>query len=186
MIRINPSGAEALVSEVRGEASEALGTLRDLARGIYPLALSEHGLAAALEAHIIKTFPTVRLEIEPPAADLRCTPEVEAAAYFCALEALQNCAKHARLALVQVRLYAELDTLVFEVSDHGPGFAMESVHRGTGLQGMADRLAAVRASLVIRSVPGQGTLVTGRLPIERGESAIPGQVPMTPSASALG
>ncbi len=185
LIRTDPAEAEALVAEVRSEASEALGTLRDLARGIYPPALSDHGLGAALEAHIVKTFPMVRLEIEPPAAVLRCTPEVEAAAYFCALEALQNCGKHAPLALVHVRLYAELDSLIFEVADDGPGFAMESVHKGTGLQGMADRLAAVRASLVIRSAPGQGTLVTGRLPVERGESA-PGQVPVTASVSAPG
>ncbi len=185
LIRTDPTEAETLVSEVRGEASEALGTLRDLAHGIYPPALSDHGLGAALEAHIIKTFPTVRLAIEPPAADLRCTPEVEAAAYFCALEALQNCAKHAAQAVVRVRLYAEPDHLIFEVSDDGPGFAREPGRDGTGLQGMADRLAAARANLDIRSVAGQGTSVTGRLPLDQSGSALEGHIATRPSIGAL-
>jgi signal transduction histidine kinase len=169
LIRTDPREAEALVSEERGQASEALGTLRDLARGIYPPALAEHGLGAALEGHLTKTSPMARLESDPAAAGQRYAPEVEAAAYFCVLEALQNCAKHASHALVRVRLCGEPDHLILEVCDDGPGFALERSHGGTGLQGMTDRLAAVGASLVIRSEPGQGTIVTGRLPLERGQ-----------------
>jgi signal transduction histidine kinase len=184
LIRTDPGEAEALVSEVRAEVAEALGTLRDLARGIYPPALAEHGLAAALEAHIVKTFPAVRLESGTGAADQRCTPEVEAAAYFCVLEALQNCAKHAAHAQVRVRLAAEPDHLIFEVSDDGPGFVLEPPHGGTGLQGMTDRLAAIGGSLVIHSEPGQGTIVTGRLPLERGQTPVEGQAAKRPSARA--
>jgi signal transduction histidine kinase len=163
LIRTDPGEAEALVAEVRGQASEALGTLRDLARGIYPPALSAHGLGAALEAHIVKTVPKVRLEIEPTVADQRYAPEVEAAAYFCVLEALQNCTKHAPQASVRVCVAALPATLTFEVTDDGPGFEPAHAHTGTGLQGMADRLAAMGGSLVIRSAPGQGTTVAGTL-----------------------
>jgi signal transduction histidine kinase len=166
LLGTDPDEAASLLSEVRGEVSEALGTLRNLARGIYPPALAEHGLGAALEAHLVKTFPAVRLESDTAAVDLRSTPEVEAAGYFCVLEALQNCAKHAPHAKVRVRLYAEPDHLTFEVSDDGPGFAQTRSPTGTGLQGMADRLAAVGASLTVRSEPGSGTVVTGRLPLE--------------------
>ena len=184
LIRTDPSEADALVSEVRGEIAEALGTLRDLARGIYPPALAEHGLGAALEAHIVKTFPGVRLETDSTAAAQRCTPDAEAAAYFCVLEALQNCAKHATRALVRVRLYADPDHLMFEVYDDGPGFVLKDPHAGTGLQGMADRLAAVGGSLIVRSEPGQGTVVTGRLPIDRMRMPVDGQAVTSPSARA--
>jgi signal transduction histidine kinase len=100
------------------------------------------------------------------------------------LEALQNCAKHAAHALVRVRLFSEPDHLLFEVSDDGPGFASERSHGGTGLQGMADRLAAVGAGLVIRSGPGQGTFVTGRLPLEGSRRRADGQGANSPSVRA--
>jgi signal transduction histidine kinase len=165
LIRTDPGEAEALVAEVRGQASEALGTLRDLARGIYPPALAEHGLGAALEGHITKIIPMARLESDATAAARRYAPEVEAAAYFCVLEALQNCAKHAPQASVRVCLDALPANLTFEVTDDGPGFEPAQAHTGTGLQGMADRLAAMGGSLAIRSAPGQGTTVAGTLPI---------------------
>jgi signal transduction histidine kinase len=165
LIRTDPGEAEALVAEVRGQASEALGTLRDLARGIYPPALAEHGLGAALEGHITKIIPMARLESDATAAARRYAPEVEAAAYFCVLEALQNCAKHAPQASVRVCLDALPANLTFEVTDDGPGFEPAHAHTGTGLQGMADRLAAMGGSLAIRSAPGQGTTVAGTLPI---------------------
>ena len=184
LIRSDPTEAEALVSEVRGQVSEALGTLRDLARGIYPPALADHGLGAALEAHIVKSCPAVRLETDAQVADQRCTPEIEAAAYFCVLEALQNCAKHAAHALVCVRLHGESEQMTFEVSDDGPGLLWERPHGGTGLQGMADRLAAVGGSLVIRSEPGRGTIVTGRLPVERMRMPVQAQGVTSPSARA--
>jgi signal transduction histidine kinase len=164
LIEADPREAGLLVSEVRSEVAEALGTLRDLARGIYPPALADHGLRAALEGHIAKTIPIAHLE-SAAAADWRYAPDVEAAAYFCVLEALQNCAKHAPQTSVHVRLGAEAEWLTFEVTDEGPGFEPAHIRSGTGLQGMTDRLAAVGGSLAIRSSTGHGTTVAGKLPI---------------------
>jgi signal transduction histidine kinase len=160
-----------LVAEVRAQAGEALGTLRDLARGIYPPTLADHGIAAALEAHLAKTRAAVSLEADPLAARQRYPSEVEAAVYFCVLEALQNCAKHAPRAAVRVRLDAEPDRLRFVVSDDGPGFEPASTRLGIGLQGMADRVAALGGSLDICSAPGQGTTIAGLLPIGQGRPA---------------
>jgi signal transduction histidine kinase len=169
LIEADPREAGALVSEVRSQVAEALGTLRDLARGIYPPALADHGLRAALEGHIAKTIPMARLE-SATAAGWRYPPEVEAAAYFCVLEALQNCAKHAPQTSVHVRLGADAAWLTFEVTDEGPGFEPAHGRSGTGLQGMTDRLAAVGGSLAIRSSMGHGTTVSGRLPIGHGRT----------------
>jgi signal transduction histidine kinase len=171
LIEADPREAGALVSEVRSEVAEALGTLRDLARGIYPPALADHGLPAALEAHIAKTIPMARLE-GATAAGWRYAPEIEAAAYFCVLEALQNCAKHAPRTNVHVRLLAEAEWLTFEVTDEGPGFEPARIRSGTGLQGMTDRLAAIGGTLAIRSATGHGTTVAGRLPITQGQPTI--------------
>jgi signal transduction histidine kinase len=165
LIEADPREAQALVSEVRGQVTEALVTLRDLARGIYPPALAEYGVWAALEGHVSKTSTVARLEGNATAASQRYAPDVEAATYFCVLEALQNCAKYAPHANVRVHLYCEPQLLMFEVIDDGPGFDPAHAHTGTGLQGMSDRLAAIGGSLVVRSASDRGTTVTGRLPI---------------------
>jgi signal transduction histidine kinase len=165
LIEADPREAQALVSEVRGQVTEALVTLRDLARGIYPPALAEYGVWAALEGHVSKTSTAARLEGNASAASQRYAPDVETATYFCVLEALQNCAKYAPHANVRVHLYAEPQLLTFEVIDDGPGFEPAHAHTGTGLQGMSDRLAAIGGSLVVRSASHRGTTVTGRLPI---------------------
>jgi hypothetical protein len=94
----------------------------------------------------------------------RYSPDAESTVYFCALEALQNVAKHARASRVTVRLAAAEDGLEFSVTDDGAGFPAAAQRPGSGLQGMADRLAAHGGTLDIRSEPGHGTTVTGRLP----------------------
>jgi signal transduction histidine kinase len=91
--------------------------------------------------------------------------EIEAAVYFCCLEALQNVAKYADASRAVVRLSEDGGRLVFEVEDDGSGFEPGATRYGTGLQGMADRLDAVRGSLEVRSAPGRGTTVVGRLPV---------------------
>jgi signal transduction histidine kinase len=102
----------------------------------------------------------------------RYPQEAEAAVYFCVLEALQNVAKYAAASQAAVRLGGRADALVFSVTDDGAGFATGSAGSagsagyGTGLQGMADRLAALGGDLQVQSRPGHGTTVTGRLPCQ--------------------
>jgi signal transduction histidine kinase len=94
----------------------------------------------------------------------RYPQDLEAAVYFCVLEALQNVAKYAGATRAEIRLAASGHDLTFEVADDGAGFDPESRGYGTGLQGMADRLHAHGGSLDVRSSPGAGTTIAGRLP----------------------
>ncbi|MGH2674440.1 MAG: sensor histidine kinase, partial [Actinomycetota bacterium] len=149
---------------VRGGTQEALDDLRDLARGIYPPLLADQGLAAALEAQARKAAMPVEVESDGVG---RYPQEAEAAAYFCVLEALQNVAKYAEASRVTLRLRAEDGNLVFAVEDDGRGFDPATTPHGAGLQNMADRLEALDGSVEVRSTPGQGTTVTGRIPVER-------------------
>ena len=94
----------------------------------------------------------------------RYPQDAESTVYFCTLEALQNVAKHARASAATVRLSGSADTLEFSVSDDGAGFPAAATRHGSGLQGMSDRLAAHGGTLTVRSQPGHGTTITGRLP----------------------
>jgi signal transduction histidine kinase len=165
LIRSEPAEAESLLAELSVQAETALGTLRDLARGIYPPALVDRGLVAAVEAHIAKTCPEVRLSADGVGLE-RYAPEAEAGIYFCCLEALQNRAKHAPAAAGTVDLSARDGWLTFAVSDEGPGFELAKAGRGSGLQNMADRVAALGGVLEVRSAPGRGTTVAGRVPAQ--------------------
>ena len=138
--------------------------MRDLARGIYPPVLADRGIAAALEAQVARAGPLVALAADASVAAARFAPEVEAAVYFCCLEALQNCAKHAPGTPVSVWLGREDGWLGWSMHDAGPGFDAATAPKGAGLQNMADRLAAVGGRLEICSVQGEGTTVTGRVP----------------------
>jgi signal transduction histidine kinase len=165
LVRPDPTEAENLLAEIGSQASEALTTLRDLARGIFPAVLADRGLAAALEAHVTLHHPHARLVADGAGEGTRFESEVEAAVYFCCLEALQNCAKHAPGAAILVSLSKDgADWLEFAVTDDGPGFDASTVGAGLGRQNMADRLAGVDGELVVRSAPGHGTTVSGRLP----------------------
>jgi signal transduction histidine kinase len=93
----------------------------------------------------------------------RYPQEVEAAVYFCILEALQNVAKYAQAAAARVVLSRDGQDLAFTVEDDGQGFDPASTAMGTGVQGMSDRMAALGGSLEVFSAPGRGTRVTGRV-----------------------
>jgi signal transduction histidine kinase len=156
----DPDRVRATATQLRGALQSALDDLRDLARGIYPPLLADKGLAVALEAQGRKAV--VPTTIEPDGIG-RYPREVEAAVYFCALEAMQNVAKYAAAASTVVRL-AELDgRLVFEIRDDGRGFDTDATTYGSGVQGMADRLDAIGGTLAVTSAPGEGTLVRGEV-----------------------
>ena len=148
--------------QLQADAAEALDDLRDLARGIYPPLLADKGLGTALESQARKSPVPVTVESDSLG---RYPQDVEAAVYFCALEALNNLAKYARASAATVSLSQADGALTFAVSDDGVGFRLGDASRGTGLQGMADRLDAIGGSLEIRSNPGEGTTILGRVPV---------------------
>jgi signal transduction histidine kinase len=160
LIRKDPEKATAIAREVGTDASDALENLRDLARGIYPPLLADKGLVAALEGQARKAAIPTEVRVENVG---RYTQDVEAAVYFCTLEALNNVAKYSGATRAEVRLAQRDGELTFEVSDNGGGFDPEETGYGTGLQGMADRLDAVGGRLEVRSTPGAGTTITGRV-----------------------
>jgi signal transduction histidine kinase len=150
------------IAGLRSDTSEALENLRDLARGIYPPLLADRGITAALEAQARKS--AVPTTVESTGVG-RYAPEVEATIYFCTLEALQNVAKYAAATRARIRLDREDGHVTFEIEDDGAGFDMGATGYGTGLRGMADRLDAVGGSLDVRSAPGRGTTIAGRVPV---------------------
>jgi signal transduction histidine kinase len=157
----DPAKAKDTLAELKADTDEALDTLRDLARGIYPPLLADQGLAAALESQARKA--TLPVEVSADGIG-RYPQEVEAAVYFCCLEALQNVQKYAEAASVVLKLDDSDSVLTFEVIDNGAGFDAASVARGAGLTNMTDRIDALGGSLEVSSTPGSGTQIHGSLP----------------------
>jgi signal transduction histidine kinase len=168
LVERDPERAKTMLAEIHADTRDALETLRDLARGVYPPLLADKGLGAALSAQARKAAIPVAVQTDGIG---RYPQDVEATVYFCCLEALQNVAKYAEAGRATVRLSADEGGLVFEVRDDGVGFDPASAGRGSGLQGMADRLDAVGGSLDVRSAPGSGTTIEGRVPARSLESA---------------
>jgi len=159
----DPDKAADLAAQLQTEATDALENLRDLARGIYPPLLADKGLVAALQAQARKAAVPTTVEGNGIG---RFGQDVEAAVYFSCLEALQNVAKYANASRATIALSNGGGALTFTVTDDGAGFDRSSTSYGTGLQGVADRLAALGGALDVRSVSGSGTTVAGRLPAE--------------------
>jgi signal transduction histidine kinase len=157
-----PGEVREITGELRAGLRAALDDLRALARGIYPPLLADQGLSAALHAQAGKAPLPVGVEADGIG---RYPREAEAAAYFCILEALQNVAKYARASRATVVVSCPDGQLGFTVTDDGDGFDPAKASHGTGLQGMADRLAAVGGTLRVDSAPGSGTTVSGTLPV---------------------
>jgi signal transduction histidine kinase len=143
-----------------GEIGDALESLRELAHGIYPPLLADQGLAAALSSQARKA--TIPVDVDADGLG-RYPQDVEAAVYFCCLEALQNVGKYANATAARITLAEAAGVLRFEVADDGDGFDRAAVTFGSGMQGMADRLDAIGGSLEVRSSPGSGTTVVGSL-----------------------
>jgi signal transduction histidine kinase len=161
LVAKDQSKAEAMLDELQAQTSDTLEDLRDLARGIYPPLLADRGLGAALEAQARKAPAPTRVTTDGIG---RYAQDVEAGVYFCVLEALQNVTKYASATAVDLNLRNDDGHLIFEVHDDGVGFDPSTAPRGTGLQGMADRLDAVGGKLEVDSAPGRGTSVRGRVP----------------------
>jgi signal transduction histidine kinase len=156
----DPERASATLEQLKGDADDALETLRDLARGIYPPLLADKGLVVALESQARKATLPVRVEAEEVH---RYTQDVEATVYFCVLEALQNVQKYASAANVVIRLRGDESELTFDVTDDGVGFDAATARKGAGLTNMADRLDAIGGSLAVSSQPGAGTTIGGSI-----------------------
>lgn len=152
-------GATTLLGQLAADNREILVELRELARGIYPPLLTERGLVAALQSTARRSTVPVTLDV----ADFeRPSRQVEAAAYFCILEALTNAAKHAGASEVLISVRG-LPHLSFTVSDNGSGFDQALVEAG-GLLGMEARMEAAGGRLRLDTAPGWGTTVHGEFP----------------------
>ncbi|CAM3728443.1 sensor histidine kinase [Nocardioides zeicaulis] len=152
-------GAGALLEQLAADNRDVLLELRELARGIYPPLLTERGLVAAVQSTARRSAVPVTLDV---AQVERHSQQVEAAAYFCILEAMTNAVKHSGADELLVVLRGR-PHLSFTVSDSGRGFDPESVTRG-GLVGMAARIEAVGGRLHLHTAPGQGTRLVGEFP----------------------
>ena len=153
--------AKSMASDLQADATDALEQLRDLARGIYPPLLADQGLVAALEAQARKA--SVPTEVRSDGIG-RYPQDIEAAVYFCVLEALNNVAKYAEATKAEVSLAQDDGHLRFAVVDDGTGFDTTETSYGTGVQGMADRLDAIGGALQVVSRRGGGTTIEGRIP----------------------
>ena len=157
----DPAKAKEMLGQLQGEATDALENLRDLARGIYPPLLADAGLAAAVEAQARKSPIPVEFGADGIG---RYPQDVEAAVYFCVLEAMQNVAKYSEANLARISLGQTDGDLIFAVEDDGVGFDPEAA-RGSGLPNMRDRLEALGGKVEVQSAAGAGTKVTGRVPV---------------------
>ncbi|MGI8806593.1 MAG: histidine kinase [Acidimicrobiales bacterium] len=152
-------GLAARVREARTQLLDATSELRELARGLHPMVLTEQGLEAALDALADRSSVPVKLSV---VLDDRLPREIEATTYFLVSEALTNAARHSDARLVRVCVTKVDAGLRVEVSDDGRGGATRS--DGGGLQGVADRLGALGARLQLDSPAGSGTRITTVLP----------------------
>jgi signal transduction histidine kinase len=161
----DPPQAKRMLEEVRANLQDAVQELRDFAHGIYPPLLMDRGLAEALAAAAARSPLASHVEADGVG---RHPQDVEAAIYFCCLEALQNAAKHAGDgARVTIRLREEEGGLVFEVADDGKGFDLSEGGGGAGFTNMKDRLGAIGGSVRVESSPGAGTKLSGAVPLGR-------------------
>ena len=164
LLDADPAATATLLEELRGDAQATLTELRELAHGIYPPLLMDRGLPEALQAAANRAVLPAEV-----AADVgRYAPDVEAAIYFCCLEAMQNAGKHAGAdARLRITVTETDGNLCFEVVDDGAGFDMGTgAARGHGFVNMADRLGAIDGRLEVESAPGSGTRISGRIPID--------------------
>lgn len=158
------------LSRLATQIGSTEAVLAETTTGASSILLTERGLIAALNSHLSDGRPPITVTAPEALSGRRFPPQIEAAVYFCCLEAVSNARKHAPGATVGVRL-AEVDgTLRFTVHDDGPGFPPDSTGGapvGRGLRNVTTRIAAVGGTLAIRSVPDAGTTIDGSVPLPR-------------------
>jgi len=155
----DPDAVRELLDAAHRGAKDALAELRSLARGIHPAAL-DNGLADALATLAAGSAIPVDLQVQIP---VRPTQAIETIGYFCVAELLANAAKHSSATRIGIRVTGREDVLVLEVSDDGTGGADPA--RGSGLAGLAQRVAVVDGYLDIVSPPDGPTRITAELPL---------------------
>ncbi|MBV8995667.1 MAG: hypothetical protein JO287_18645 [Pseudonocardiales bacterium] len=159
-------GLSRLVTQI----DSAEEVLAETATGVSSILLTERGLIAALNSDLSGAHPPITVTSPEAVPGRRFPPKIEAAVYFCCLEAVSNARKHAPGAAVGVRLSEADGILRFTVHDDGPGFASESgggAPVGRGLRNVTARIASVGGTLAIRSVPDAGTTIEGSVPLPR-------------------
>ncbi len=156
--------AAGLLAQLEDAAGAAIGSVREFAGGIYPPLLEAEGLAVAIGQQARSSPVPVVVHGDGVGRHQR---DIEAAIYFSVLEALQNTAKYAGANAATVTLGEQGGALTFEVRDDGSGFDAATISRGAGLTGIADRLDTVGGTVEVESTPGQGTRITGTVPIEQ-------------------
>jgi signal transduction histidine kinase len=159
--REKPDSLEPLLQEMQSELGDALDSLRNLARGVYPPLLEAEGLKAALRARARQ----VPIRIDVQCGSERYHRELEGAFYFCCSEALQNLTKHSRATRGSVRVWCEGGRLCFEVRDNGRGLDAARAKSGGGLQNIRDRLDVLGGVVDVSSTPGVGARVAGWVPL---------------------
>jgi signal transduction histidine kinase len=162
--------ARRAIEQAHDQATQALAELREFIRGLHPAVLNDRGLDAALSGIAARAPLPVRLRVD---LSRRCSPSIEAIAYFVVSEALTNVAKHAHATHAEVTVERTGDRLRIVVTDDGRGGATPdggaggpADGNGSGLRGLAQRAAAVDGSLTIHSPPGGPTAITVELPCE--------------------
>ncbi|MBL7494529.1 GAF domain-containing sensor histidine kinase [Frankia sp. AgW1.1] len=161
LVTEDTAAAEELVDEMAEQVQAAISEVRSLAQGIYPPLLRSTGLTEALRAAATRSPLGVRLRTDGVG---RHAADVEAAVYFCCLEALQNAAKHAAGSEVEIVLAERESTLVLSVTDNGPGFDPRLVAAGAGQTNMRDRIGAIGGTITVESAPGAGVRIHASVP----------------------
>ncbi|HEU0103283.1 MAG TPA: ATP-binding protein, partial [Mycobacteriales bacterium] len=163
-----PDRAAAVLAEQAGAARQAITTLLDLSRGIYPRELADEGLVAAVRAAVTRSPVPVVVADDGLG---RLPSAVETALYFFVMEAVQNAGKHSGAGAVHVHLAVAQGCWQARVADDGHGFEPAAPGPGSGLANLRDRLDAVAGTLSVSSGP-TGTCVVGRVPVT---AAVPRQ-----------
>ena len=157
----DPESAAEMLDALGDAVKDTIQELRDLAHGIYPPLLMDAGLTEALRAAAARSPLAVSVDAEGIG---RYSTEMEAAVYFCCLEAMQNAAKHAPEANVEIVLRESDGVFHFSVKDDGPGFDVGTATAGHGFVNMSDRLGAIGGTIEWRSAPGEGAEILGTIP----------------------
>lgn len=179
-IRADRADGEKMLTSIGAQVDRTIGSLRSLARGIYPALLQDRGVPEALRSAALR-LPIPVSVVERGVG--RYHERVEVALYFCCLEALQNVTKHAGAGVsANVVLSQEKDSLHFRVQDDGSGFELGRSPAGSGLTNMRDRIAAVGGMLAIASGAGQGTTVSGSVPVAAEPPVVVRELCLTPCA----